>query len=99
MAEPQPQPQPQRPSLETTASPTAPFPYGEDPFSHNHHTLMTTNSSFRYKCVLEISLPTAGHAETIMKALEVDREIGDRVTKSFSFKPGTNTGDLVVLRV
>jgi hypothetical protein len=60
---------------------------------------MTTNPSFPYKCNLEISLPTAGHAETTMKALEVDREIGDRVNKSFSLKPGTDTGDLVVLLV
>jgi Transcription factor Pcc1 len=78
------------------------FPEREDfsyPSLHHHPKIMTTNEPFPYKCDLEISLPTARHAETVKKALEVDQEIGDRVTKSFSLKPGINTADLVVLLV
>lgn len=56
-------------------------------------------TSFPYTCDLEISFPTARHAEIVKRSLEVDRELGDRVTKTFTIKAGANTADLVVLVV
>ena len=35
-----------------------------------------------YKCSIEIKFPSALHAKNAKEVLEVDREIGDRVTKS-----------------
>jgi hypothetical protein len=58
-----------------------------------------TMSSYPYTCDLEISFPTASHAEIVKKTLEVDREIGDRAVKTFSLMPGANTTDQVVLLV
>ena len=77
------------PNLQVTTTATAP----------RQLEIMTTDLPFPYKCDLEISFPTARHAETVMKALEVDQDVGDRVTKSFSLKPGINTESLVVLLV
>lgn len=59
-------------------------------------------TSLPYSCDLEISFPTAIQAETVMKVLQVDRELDDRVSKTFALKsPGgnTTTKDLVVLLV
>lgn len=56
-------------------------------------------ASFPYICDLEISFPTAKLAEIVKKSLEVDRELGDRVTKTFTLKPRENTTEPVILLV
>ncbi len=42
----------------------------------------STNEKFLYKCAIEIKLPTVMHAQNAFEVLNVDEEIGDRVTKS-----------------
>lgn len=56
-------------------------------------------ASYPYTCDLEIFFPTASEADIVKRALEVDREIGDGVVKTFSLGPGANTFEEVVLTV
>jgi hypothetical protein len=44
---------------------------------------MSDGTSFPYSCEIELTFPTAHHAAGTMHVLQVDQEIGDRVTKSF----------------
>lgn len=36
-----------------------------------------------YACEVEIAFPTPQHAEQVKKVMEVDKELGDKVTKLF----------------
>jgi hypothetical protein len=42
----------------------------------------TKTNAFTYKCGIEINLPTVLQAQNAFEVLNVDEEIGDRVTKS-----------------
>jgi hypothetical protein len=56
-------------------------------------------TSYPYTCDLEISFPTARQADIVKRALEVDREIGNGVVKTFSLGTGANTTEEVLLTV
>ena len=55
--------------------------------------------TFPYVCEIDLSFPSAAHAEKTMKLLRVDREIGDRVTKSFSLEKSADRDEATILRV
>ncbi len=44
-----------------------------------------------YVCEVDVSFSSAVDAESVKRVLEVDKEISDRATKSFSLVPGENT--------
>jgi hypothetical protein len=65
-------------------------------------------SSYPYRCQVDVSFPKPQQAEYAMKVLQVDREPGDRVVKSFSLvapvgadedKVTTSADETVVMRV
>jgi hypothetical protein len=49
---------------------------------------------YRYVCEIRISFPTAKHAEQTKKVMEVDREVGDRVVKSFALEPASPSDEI-----
>ena len=61
--------------------------------------------NYPYSCQIDIQFPTDRQAEQAMQVLQVDREPGDRVTKSFSVVSSSGSGsdedgkNLTVLRV
>jgi len=59
----------------------------------------TATRSYPYICQVDIAFPTAEHAENTKKVMEVDEEIGDRVQREFSLVQGTDTEELVVMRI
>ena len=50
----------------------------------NKSTNNTSEKSKPYQCEIDIAFPTSLHALHAKQVLEVDREIGDKVVKSFA---------------
>ena len=44
----------------------------------------TAALDYRYCCEIDVTFPTPRHAQQVMRVLQVDQEIGDRATKTFS---------------
>jgi len=42
---------------------------------------------YPYACEIDIAFPTAALAEQTKQVMQVDKELGDRVTKSFALVP------------
>jgi hypothetical protein len=47
-------------------------------------TSVCSDSPFRYSCEIEVTFPTAKHAQLVLQVLQVDQEIGERATKTLS---------------
>jgi hypothetical protein len=45
---------------------------------------MSSSAARPHSCDIRIDFPTAQHTEQTLRIMQVDEEIGDRVTKSFS---------------
>ncbi|KAL7574584.1 hypothetical protein ACA910_015934 [Epithemia clementina (nom. ined.)] len=43
-----------------------------------------SNDEFPYCCDIDVTFPTSRHAEQTMQVMRVDKELGDKVVKSFS---------------
>ena len=58
--------------------------------------------NYPYACRIDIRFPTHQQAEQTMQVLQVDREPGDRVVKTFSLaktnESGSEGADVVVMR-
>jgi hypothetical protein len=57
------------------------------------------SKSYPYVCQVDIAFPTAQLAENAKRVMEVDVELGDRVQRAFSLIAGTDSAELVVMRV
>jgi hypothetical protein len=47
-------------------------------------SITMSSTTHPHSCIVCLALPTTLHAEQIMRVMEVDKEIGDRVIKTFS---------------
>lgn len=53
-----------------------------------------TSLDYRYSCEIEVTFPTARHAQQVLQVLQVDQEIGERATKTLSlFSAGKGNGE------
>ena len=65
---------------------------GSPTFANSATTTNSTTMEVPHACEIRLAFPTAQHAEQTRRVMEVDQEIGNRVTKSFSMdKEAPNT--------